>query len=93
MLTNKINIRSSKVNTNKIKSLIVEKGLKQSSIAKEIGLNEATLNLKINNKRRIYMDEVISLCIVLGITTPASLKECFGLDFLILSNSCETQQY
>lgn len=76
-----------KVNTNKIKALIIERGLKQGCVAEEIGLNESTFNLKINNKRRIYMDEVIKLCMILDITTPSKLKECFNLDFLILQNS------
>ena len=78
-----------KVNTTKIKSLIVGLGLTQEKVAELMGLNYTTFNLKINNERRIYVDEVAKLCEILDIKTSATLKECFGLDFLDLSHSRE----
>lgn len=79
------------INTNKIKARIVELGLNQDSIAKEIGIDYSTFNLKINNKRRIYMDEVVELCKLLKINTPADLKDIFELDFLFVPKSCEKE--
>lgn len=77
------------VNSHKVKSRIFELGLNQENIAKSMNIDYSTFNLKINNKRRIYMDEIAELCKILELTTPAELKEYFGLDFLIISESCE----
>ena len=77
------------INTRKLKARIVELGLNQETIAKDMGINYATLNLKLNNKRRIYVDEVGKLCKILGIGTQADLHDYFGIDFLILPTSCE----
>ena len=78
-----------KVNTCKVKARILELGLTQEGVAKDMGIDYATLNLKINNKRRIYMDEVATLCKILDIKNPPELKEYFGLDFLIILPSRE----
>lgn len=78
-----------KVNTCKVKARILELGLTQDGVAKDMNLDYSTLNLKINNKRRIYMDEVYNLCEILDIKTPTDLKEYFGLDFLNLISSRE----
>lgn len=77
------------VNTNKLKARILEMGLTQELIAKDIKMDYSTFNLKINNKRRIYVDEIAKLCRVLNITTPAELQDFFGLDFLTVSTTCE----
>ena len=77
------------VNTKKVNARILELSLTQEIVAKELGITYTTLNLKINNKRRLYIDEMIKLCDVLNITTTSELKEYFGLDFLIVFNSCE----
>ena len=77
------------VNTNKIKARMVELGLTQGIAAKQMGIDYSTLNQKINNKKRFFADEVGKLCKILKITTHAELKEYFGLDFLIVSSSCE----
>lgn len=82
-------MEKTKVNTCKIKARILELGLTQEGVAKDMGIDYATLNLKINNKRRIYMDEVATLCEILDIKNPPELKEYFGLDFLVLMSSRE----
>ena len=78
------------INTNKIKARIMELGLTQEDIADKVGINRSTFNLKITNKRRIYMDEVVKVCQALNISTPVDLKEMFELDFLV-ATSCEKE--
>lgn len=75
------------LNSHKIKTRIFELQLTQEEIANKMGLNITTLHLKINNKRRIYADEVAKLCEILQITTSRELRDYFGLDFLII-DSC-----
>lgn len=77
------------VNTRKLKARMVELGVTQTSIAKEMGIDPTTLYLKLNNQRRVYVDEVGKLCKILNIGTPKDLYDYFGIDFLILSTSCE----
>lgn len=74
------------VNTRKIKARAIELGLTQKSIAKEIGLDYTALNLKLNNKRRLYIDEVGKLCKILQIKTAGELHDYFGIDFLLVPN-------
>ena len=71
------------INAHKIKTRMFELQLTQEEIAKSMSLDYSTLNAKINNKRRIYADEVAKLCKILKISTSAELREYFGLDFLI----------
>ena len=78
------------IQSHKIKSRMYELQITQDAIAKQMGLNITTLGLKINGKRRIYIDEVAKLCKILHITTSAELKEYFGLDFLIIKK-CENE--
>ena len=73
------------VRTNKVKARIVELGIQHYKVAKYLGIDPATLTLKLSNKRRIYLDEVVKLCKILDINTAEELKEYFNLDFLILS--------
>lgn len=74
------------VNTRKVKARIIELGLTQDVIAKNMGINYATLNLKLNNSRRLYIDEVAKLCEILGIKTQKELHDYFGIDFLTTPN-------
>lgn len=76
------------INAHKIKTRIFELQLSQDEIAKTMSLDVSTLNAKINNRRRIYIDEVAKLCDILQISTSDDLKEYFGLDF-ILDNKCK----
>ena len=55
------------MNTKKIKSAMLEAGYSQRSLAKEMNMSLNALNAKINGKRRIYIDEAYSLCMLLGI--------------------------
>ena len=75
------------VNSLKVKARIMELGLNQDDVAKELGIDYSTFNLKINNNRRFYVDEVAKLCEILDIKTSTQLSEYFGFDFLILANS------
>lgn len=77
------------VNSKKVNARIVELELTQEIVAKELGIDYSTLNLKINNKRRLYVEEMVKLCDVLKIRTHTELKEYFGLDFLIVFDGCE----
>lgn len=79
------------INVHKIKTRIYELQLSQEEIAKNMELDISTLNAKINNKRRIYIDEVVKLCEILQIGTSTDLKEYFGMNFL-LDNKCEKAQ-
>lgn len=76
------------LNSHKIKTRIFELGLTQEKVADDMSLDYSTFNLKVNNKRRIYADEVAKLCKILHISTSAELKEYFGFDFLLIK-SCE----
>lgn len=75
------------VNSLKVKARIMELGLNQEDVAKKLGIDYSTLNLKINNNRRFYFDEIGKLCEILGINTSSQLHEYFGVDFLILTES------
>ena len=75
------------VNSLKVKARIMELGLNQDDVAKELNIDYSTLNLKINNNRRIYADEVAKLCELLDIKTSKGLRDYFGFDFLILTES------
>lgn len=67
----------------------MELGLNQEEVADKLGVDYTTLNQKINNNRRLYLDEVAKLCKILNIKTSKELREYFGLDFLITADSCE----
>ena len=75
------------VNSLKVKARIMELGLNQEDVAKKLGIDSSTFNLKINNNRRFYVDEVAKLCEILDIKTSTQLSEYFGFDFLILTDS------
>jgi len=73
------------VKTNKVKARIVELGYSYVRLAQDMDMDYSTLNSKLSNKRRIYLDEVANLCKLLKINTAEQLKDYFNLDFLILS--------
>lgn len=60
----------------KIKGRMVELGLTQATIAKELGLAQPTINQKINNIRPMDLEEAEKLSEILKIS-----KEEFGLYF------------
>ena len=67
------------INTRKVRARMLLMGLTQPDVAKEIGINVATFNLKINNKRRIYMDEYLKLCEILKLNTTEEREELLGV--------------
>ncbi len=50
-----------------IKNKIRESGMTQRVIADKIGISQATLSLKINNERPLFLDEACKLAEILGI--------------------------
>lgn len=73
------------VNTLKVKGRIAELGLTQDDVAKELSIDYSTFNLKINNNRRFYIDEVAKLCEILKINTSTDLCNYFGFDSLVFN--------
>ena len=67
------------INTRAVKARMVLLGLTQPTVAKELGMNVATFNAKLNGTRRIYLDEYTKLCQILQVTTPEESKEFFGV--------------
>ena len=67
------------INTRKVRARMLLMGLTQPDVAQEMGINVATFNLKINNKRRIYMDEYFKLCEILKLNTTEEREELLGV--------------
>lgn len=55
-------------NYSKLLGKIKECGLTQEQLAKEIGVNKATLSAKLNNKFNFNTDEMDAICEVLDIS-------------------------
>lgn len=55
------------VSSEMIKARIRERNMTQKVIADEMGISQATLSLKINNERPLYLDEACQLAEILGI--------------------------
>ena len=53
---------------NNIKKIIKEKGLKQTYICKELGINESVLSLIINGKRKPNQDRLKALARILNVS-------------------------
>lgn len=67
------------VNTREVKARMVKLGLTQPIVAELMGMNVATLNFKLNNKRRFYIDELIKLRDILKLKTAEEQKELLGV--------------
>lgn len=67
------------IDTRKVKARMLMMGLTQPIIAELMGINVATLNAKINNKRRLYVDEHIKLSRVLKLNTAEEQRELLGV--------------
>lgn len=50
-----------------LKLWITRKGITQKTLAKELGLTENTVSLKVNNKVSITTDEATKICELLNI--------------------------
>lgn len=57
-----------KYNYSKLLGRMKECGFTQEQLAKEIGISEATLNAKLNNKFNFKADEIDAICRVLDIS-------------------------
>ena len=64
-------------NTELLKQVIDESGLKLSSLAEKIGISRDALYRKINNKTAFNQYEIDDLCRVLGITSLKKKDEIF----------------
>lgn len=64
------------VNSNKIKSRIIEKGLTQEYVADKMKLSQSAFNLKLNNSRAFGLEEMFNLAEFLGIECD-ELKQYF----------------
>ena len=71
------------INSHKVKTRMYELGKTQEEVAKELSMDVSTFNLKLNNNRRFYVNEIAGLSKILGISTQEELRDYFGLDFLI----------
>lgn len=67
------------IDTRKVKARMLMLGLTQPIVAELMGINVATFNMKINNKRRIYIDEYFKLCKILKLNTTEEQKELLGV--------------
>lgn len=52
----------------KIKGYIDEKGLKQNKIAQKAGYSENKFSAMMTGKRKIYADDLVSICKVLNVS-------------------------
>lgn len=52
---------------NKIKAAMAEAGYNQCNLANAMNMSKNTLNAKINGKSRLFIDEALTLCQLLGI--------------------------
>ena len=67
------------IDTRKVKARMILLGLTQPDVAEAMGINVATFNQKLNNKRRIYMDEYFKLCEILKLNTTDEREELLGV--------------
>ena len=61
---------------NNIKQIIKDKGIKQTYICKELGINESVLSLIINNKRKPSQDRLKALSKLLGVSIKQMYPHC-----------------
>lgn len=67
----------SMVNTNVFLGLMKIAGYSQKSLAKEIGMSENTMSLKVNNKAVFNTDEIEAICCALNISDDAQKSNIF----------------
>ena len=61
---------------NNIKKIIKDKGLKQTYICKELGINESVLSLIINGKRKPNQDRLKALARILNVSIKQMYPHC-----------------
>ena len=67
------------IDTRKVRARMLMLGLTQRDVANDMEINVATFNQKINNKRRIYIDEYLKLCKILKLNTTEEREELLGV--------------
>ena len=67
------------IDTRKVKARMLILGLTQPIVAELMGMNVATLNAKINNNRRLYVDEHRKLVKILKLNTVEEQRELLGV--------------
>lgn len=65
------------VNTQALKDLIAERGLKMSHISRTTGINRTSLWQKINGMTEFKSSEIVKMCDVLGIKTKRETDAIF----------------
>ena len=60
----------------KLKGLLYEKRMTQRQLAKEIGISEKTIGLKMSGECEFTLSEVYKICRVLGIENPLDVFVC-----------------
>lgn len=70
------------IDTRKVKARMLILGLTQPIVAELMGMNVATLNAKINNNRRLYVDEHRKLVKILKLNTVEEQRELLGVAFI-----------
>jgi len=61
---------------NNIKQIIKSKGIKQTYICKELGINESVLSLIINGKRKPSQDRLRALARILNVSIKQMYPHC-----------------
>ena len=65
------------MNTKKLKSKIINSGIKYKAIAKYLGLSYYGFQKKVNNETEFKASEIASLCKILDITDSKTKEEIF----------------
>ena len=63
--------------SNLIKARMIETGYTQRTLAAKLKMSTTSLNLKLAGKRAFDINEVLSLCEVLGINSPEEKVSIF----------------
>jgi hypothetical protein len=64
-------------NTQELRKIITEKGLKYITIASKLGISTYGLQLKIDNKNEFKQGEIVQLCKLLDIKTLKEKEKIF----------------
>lgn len=66
--------------TNKIKQILISKGLTQAKAAKLLGISPQSFNMKINNKREFTVKEINAMTVLFNISDPFAIFFAFDVD-------------
>lgn len=61
------------MNSKKLKGKIIESGMTQGDLARELGMSLKTLNSKINNRSKLTVEEVKRIINILSINNPSEI--------------------